>query len=669
MACALFNADDLHRHRRIGPLHLCAVRDAAVCSVRSVDRAGDRYLQQLWEFPLGNGDPPRALTDGSCRDATPRWSPDARSIAFLSDRDGGAMQLHLLPVVGDIDAGGYGIARRVGNFAQGVVQCDWLPDGRALIATVALAVDPDQRGARSAQPPARRGQNTPKIAWRLPYKADAVGYLLQREIHLVSIDAQTGDHVQLTDGAFDVLFFAAAPDSGCIAYVRMREGRTANRSDLWIYDIESRSHRCVCDRVATVDAPVWSPDGTRIAFGGSAFEGESETALWVVDVSSGAVDEVCAGAVDVALADAIGWSADSARLRFVQAHRGRHRVVELTLADGSIRVLVTGDRQFGAFAAGPGRLVYSVDHPSQANELWTSDGDGANERRISRLNAWWDERRAVDVQARSFLVPDGDGGTESIDGWLLRRADAALPAPLLDEIHGGPAAYAMLDFDGNVHWQSLCAQGWQVLLLNAVGSATFGRGFCARLSGRWGALDLPQHLAVLAQLRAEGVCDDRVAVMGKSYGGYFSAWAAGHTDAYRAAVVVSPVGNLESHYGTSDGGYQTDPVYTTGRADFDRETARAMSPVAAIGTSRTPTLFLQGEADERCPKGQSEELFVALCRGGDTPTELVLYPGGSHSFAATGEPSGREDVVRRIAGWLERHVLTQPAAAPAAEAV
>jgi dipeptidyl aminopeptidase/acylaminoacyl peptidase len=66
-------------------------------------------------------------------------------------------------------------------------------------------------------------------------------------------------------------------------------------------------------------------------------------------------------------------------------------------------------------------------------------------------------------------------------------------------------------------------------------------------------------------------------------------------------------------------------------------------------------LILQGELDERCPKTQSEELFVSLRRGANPPCEMVLYPGGSHMFTSTGKPAHRLDVVQRIVEWVERH--------------
>jgi dipeptidyl aminopeptidase/acylaminoacyl peptidase len=294
---------------------------------------------------------------------------------------------------------------------------------------------------------------------------------------------------------------------------------------------------------------------------------------------------------------------------------------------------------------------------------------GAGERRLSDLNGWWKDRTAVQAISRDFEVPRGDGSLEKIQGWLLRGEGTSGPAPLLNDVHGGPASYALLDFDTNVFWQVLCSRGWSVLALNAVGSSSFGREFCRRLSGHWGELDLPQHLAAIDTLQAEGVCDDRIALSGKSYGGYLSSWSIGHTDRFKAAIVMAPVGNIETHYGTSDGGYYADPYYIASKPTFDRAQARQLSPLQYVEKSTTPTLFMQGKEDERCPKCQSEELFVSMYRAGDTPTQLVLYPDETHAFLGEGAPACRRDAANRIIAWVEHYAcVAEPGiASPASE--
>jgi dipeptidyl aminopeptidase/acylaminoacyl peptidase len=67
-------------------------------------------------------------------------------------------------------------------------------------------------------------------------------------------------------------------------------------------------------------------------------------------------------------------------------------------------------------------------------------------------------------------------------------------------------------------------------------------------------------------------------------------------------------------------------------------------------------LILQGKDDERCPRGQAEELFTVLRRCSRAPAEMVLYPGGDHHFFEQGKPSHRLDALRRSIGWLERWI-------------
>lgn len=654
-----FEIDDLYLHRKVSSLHCVPAAPAALCAVRFAQREQDSHGSEIRSFALDGCSPGRLLSDGQGTDTSPRWSPDGQRIAFLSTRAGGSPQLFVM------DASG-GSLRQVGQFEQSVTQLRWMPDGQSLLVTAAVAVDPDLRGRPANSPPPERAATAPEVVWRLPYKADGVGYLLQRQIHLFIIDLASGLQRQLTQGAFDVLGFDVSPDGTRLAYSRSREGRFAHRHDLWLCGADGHGHRPLSQGQATVMQPLWSPDGRCIAFTGAVDEGDAQTRLWLADAATGQVRGLACDSLEVADPESLHWSAEGGELVLVRAHRGRHAVVAVAVEDGAIRPLAGGERQLGAFACLPERLVYTVDHPSLANELWICTPGETDERRISELNPWWSQRTPIEARSMQFDVPDGEGGIETIEGWLLHAAGAQGAMPLLNDMHGGPASFALLDFETNVFWQVLCSRGWAVLALNAVGSGSFGTEFCRRLSGRWGELDLPQHLAAIDQLQAQGLCDERVAVSGKSYGGYLSCWATGHTQRFQAAVVMAPVGNIETHYGTSDGGYYADPLYVASAPRFDRETARRLSPIQHVERSKTPTLFLQGKEDERCPKCQSEELFVSLLRAGDTPAEMVLYPDEGHGFLGEGRPACRRDAATRIVEWLQQHVR-QAADAPAVD--
>jgi len=251
-----------------------------------------------------------------------------------------------------------------------------------------------------------------------------------------------------------------------------------------------------------------------------------------------------------------------------------------------------------------------------------------------------------------FETPNG-----KIEGWVIAPAGAKGPAPLLVDIHGGPAGFAGDIFSlGYFFKYVLASRGWAVLSLNPTGSGSYGRAHAHGIRGRWGEHDLPEQEAAIDALVKDGIADPkRLAVAGYSYGGFMTSWIIGHTDRFKAAVVGAPVVDQESFYGTSDIGMWFAPWELNAEFPKDRERLRRYSPITYVDRVTTPTLVLHGEADDRCPVGQGEQLFTALLACGKVPTEFVRYPGGSHLFVNTGRPSHRADFAERVVDWVTRY--------------
>ncbi|WP_298231856.1 S9 family peptidase [uncultured Azohydromonas sp.] len=645
MPTASFGVEDLLLEQRIDDIHAVSAHDVAVCAVKCPHRDSDGYRSTLWLFPLDGSAEPRPLTAGTSQDRQPRWSPDGNRIAFISDR-AGLNQVFLIRPDG-------GEARQISFFKGGVSAFEWSPDGRRLLLTSIVDVDPEARGAPSKldQP---RDTDAPEVVWRLPYKLDGVGYLLAQQIHLFTLDIASGEDRQLTQGAFEVRSAAWSPDGRRVVYSRTREGRLAHRTGLWVADADGGHARQLTHEQGNASAPRWSPDGRWIAFTGNIDEGDAKMQLWLAEPDSGQVRMLGGDDLEVVPSSSLYWSTDSAQLRLLLAQRGRQHLVSLSVPGGERRLLVDGERQLGGIAVARSRMAFFWESGDAPLELGAADLDGRHEQTLSRLNTWWHEREPLHAEVRHFQVPDGKGGMEQVDAWLIRARDTQGPMPVLVDVHGGPASYADLSFQNHAFWPVLCARGWLMVVPNTVGSSSYGREFAERLRGHWGEYDLPQILAIIEALQREGLADERLAITGSSYGGYMAAWALGHCRVFRAAVVCAPVTNLETHYGTSDSGYYSDPYDMCGTPRIDRETSRRLSPMTEIERARTPTLILQGKEDERCPKCQSEELFVSLMRATDAPCEMVLYPGGDHHVLKDGKPSFRLDGVRRIVEWVQR---------------
>lgn len=649
-----FEPDDLFLHRHITTLDCDPHHPRVACAVESVERGQDTYTSAIWLHDLEGGAPGRQLTSGVALDCQPRWSPDGRRLAFLSDRGRNGLQLHVIAADG-------GEARQLGHFDRGASSPAWRPDGSCLLVTAAVSVDPQARGARRGGPAPPRDPDAPELVWRLPYKLDGSGYTLDRERHLFAVDVESGKARQLTDGAFDVRGAAWSPDGQRIAHIRTRVG-AAHRTDLWIMDADGAHARCLSHEQASLSSPVWAPGGDAIVCTGSCEEGDAQARLWRADPQQGTVRALGDASIEVVDAGTPCWSRSGRQLAFVIAHRGLQSVAAIDIDSGRLELLVGDDRHISLLCGNTRHLVFTSQSPAHGQTLQVAGWNGGGERLLADHNGWWADRTAPVVERRRFRVPapDLDAGAEEIDGWLVRPAGRSGACPLLVDVHGGPASYVQLDYSAHVYWQVLCSRGWAVLALNTVGSCSYGREFASRLRGRWGELDLHQHLAAVDALQREGLADERVAITGQSYGGYLSAWAIGQTRRFRCAVVNAPVSNLETHYGTSDSGFHADPYSLRGEPLAGHEASRRLSPVQHARNIAAATLILQGKDDERCPRGQAEELYVNIVRGSSAPVEMVLYPGGSHQFLVSGKPSHRLDAVQRSVEWLQRWIDLEP---------
>ncbi|WP_437996070.1 S9 family peptidase [Sorangium sp. So ce185] len=636
-----FEPDDLLSFKLVSEVVLSPDGRWIVYVLEEVDAEADTYVSNLWLIPAAGG-APRQITFGSDTNESPRFSPDASRIAFLSDRGGGPAQLYVMRIDG-------GEARRLTDLASGAGLAAWSPDGAALVFSANVA---------SGAPP-----GAPRVVTRALYKSDGEGFVLDRRTHLFVVPAAGGEARQITRGDANESDPAWSPDGRHIAFSRTRTGpRDAHRSDLWVMTPSGEGLRQVTRGCPLAAMPSWSPDGGALAFYSPREEGGSRQHVWVVD-ARGEAEPRMVTAEDTEVASfPLGkvmppaWSADGRELAVVLATESTSEVALVSVEQRTLRKAISDDRQITQISAAPGagRLAFLWSTMRLCGLLGSARWDGSDARLLVNVNEAWGEGRAwPDVALREFR---GASGMENAGLLMLPPDRGGEPAPLLVHVHGGPHAYVEFGFTYRPYWYVLVSRGWAVLSLNPVGSGGYGKEFADRLRGRWGERDLPEHLAAIDALVAEGTVDgDRVAIAGKSYGGFMAAWAIGKTKRFRAAVSSAPVANLESHYGTSDTGYYVDPHDMRGEPFDRRELYRKLSPVSWAGEAATPTLILCGEEDHRCPIGQSEELFAALVRSGKAPVELIRFPGGDHHLAERGKPSHRVFYSRRIAEWVERY--------------
>ena len=174
--------------------------------------------------------------------------------------------------------------------------------------------------------------------------------------------------------------------------------------------------------------------------------------------------------------------------------------------------------------------------------------------------------------------------------------------------------------------------------------------------GDWGGEDYEDLMASVDQVCQRPYVDSgRLGVHGYSYGGYMTSWAVGHTNRFKAAVAGAPCINLMSMYGTSDIGISFGESQWGGSIADAADRMLERSPLTYAAEVNTPVLLLHGDADARCPIGQSEEYFTALRRL-DKVVEFVRFPGCSHSFPRMAHAKLREEYLTRTLGWFNKYL-------------
>jgi dipeptidyl aminopeptidase/acylaminoacyl peptidase len=247
---------DLYRLRTVGDPRLSPDGSTVAFTVTTLDEGSNAPLGAIWVVPTDGSEPPRRVTSGTARDATPRWSPDGRSLAFTSNRDGqDTMQLYVIPWARS------GEPRRLTHLPESVTAPSWSPDGTRL-AFVARVRDPayGEEDDRAREP---------RRITRLSYRLDDEGWTFDRPQHLFVVSADgSGEPTQLTDGDHEDESPAWSPDGRRVVFTSARhpDWDLTTIRDLYVVDADEPGEpRRLTAGEGSFALPSWSPDGGAIA--------------------------------------------------------------------------------------------------------------------------------------------------------------------------------------------------------------------------------------------------------------------------------------------------------------------------------------------------------------------------------------------------------------------
>ena len=624
------------------------------------DPMTDRRYSNLW-LVKADGSDHRPLTTGKFVESHPRWAPDGKRIAYLSNEDGDP-QVYVRWLDG-------GLTQPVTNTMSPPTTPTWSPDGNwiaflSLVRKPAVVV-----GQPLAPPPGATWAPPPKYTDKLVFRFDGVGEVPTGFVHVFVVPAEGGTARQLTSGDFNHGgtpygggSIAWAPDGAEVLFPARRGENpewNSRESELFAVAVKDGALRRLTDRFGPDQSPAVSPDGRLIAYTGydDRKQGYQNTLLYLMN-RDGSGKRVLSSRIDNSVGSPV-WAADGKGV-YVQVDDRGNTKVNLIALDGTVRV-VAKDLGSGTSAYSGGSFSVSKDgsiafswsttgQPSEVAVVRPTPTAAAAAKIVTAINADVLADRAIGQVEEIWWKSSKD--SLPIQGWIIKPPgfDPSRKYPMILEIHGGPFANYGDRFDEEK--QLMAAAGYVVLYTNPRGSTSYGEKFGNLIHHAYPGDDFFDLNSGVDAVVAKGYVDpDNLFVTGGSGGGVLTAWMISHTNRFKAALAFYPVINWESFSLTADMAPSSVNNWFPGFPWDNAENYAKRSLLSVVKNVKTPTLVMTGEEDFRTPMSESEQYYKALKMLG-VESVLVRVPEEPHGIRR--RPSHEASKITTLEGWFAK---------------
>ncbi|HNM25813.1 MAG TPA: S9 family peptidase [Saprospiraceae bacterium] len=435
--------------------------------------------------------------------------------------------------------------------------------------------------------------------------------------------------------------------------VTPNEHARGTNTEIYLYDTFLDSTFVLSKGLPGYDLdPVFSPDGSRIAWNSMATAGyESDrNRIMVYDMASRARKEITTG-FDFN-ANHPKWI-DNQTLVFSSEQQGTVQLMSVTLT-GVIRALTKGPHTADRFFPAGNTVYYTRSSYDSPAEVYAVDVNASGDRQLSFVNSEA-MKRVKPGRFEARYTPTADG--KMLQSWVIYPPDfdPSKKYPVVEYCQGGPQSGLTSVWGLRWSLQLIAAQGYIVLAPNRRGTFGFGSEWTRQVSRNWGKYPMTDLLAAIDDLCKEPYVDKtRLAAVGGSFGGYSTFWLAGnHQKRFKCFISHCGLYNLHSFYNTTDELFFAE--YDMGKPcweDPDNPTFTKYSPHLYLKNWDTPILIIQGGQDFRVPESEAFQAFQEAQLKG-VPTRLLYFPEEGHWIS-----KAQNSIVwhREFLGWLHQYL-------------
>ncbi|MBP7656315.1 MAG: S9 family peptidase, partial [Pseudoxanthomonas sp.] len=609
--------------------------------------------------------PPKRLTPEGWNVNSPSFSPDGKTVYFLSAKSG-TQQLYAMPLVG-------GAPRQLTAFALDVASYKVSPDGtRVLFSTDTFAdckadfactkKTLDDTAAKKSSGVVYDGLFVRHWdTWadgrrsRLFVAALPEGKAKPVASATSLTDRLDGDAPSKPFGGADE--YTWSPDgASVVAAIRVAGKGEAWSTNFDLYQVAADGSSAPVNLTASNPAwdtgPVFSADGKTLfyrAMKRPGFEAD-RFGLMAMDLATKQVREI-APSWDRS-ADGIVVSKDGATIYTTAQDVGQHPLFAVDVASGTAKPVVA-EGSISAFDIAGDTLAFTRNTLKTGDQLFTSTLAGAPLRAITPSA----QDVLKDVNFGDFEQFNFTGwNNETVHGYVVKPHDyvEGQKYPVAFLIHGGPQGSFGNGWSYRWNPQTYAGQGYAVVMIDFHGSTGYGQAFTDAISQHWGDRPLEDLQKGWAAARQKYAFLDggKACALGASYGGYMINWIAGNWNEPWKCLV-----NHDGVFDTRSMGYVTEELWFTewenGGTPFDKpENYEKFNPVNHVAKWRVPMLVVQGEKDYRVPVDQGLSTFTALQRKG-IESKLLYFPDENHWVLKPQNSILWHDTVN---AWLKQHI-------------